>query len=57
MRRRGVETFKVTVGEDNTRANRFYEKVGFEFHDFIEVHSGERSRVWIYDLRKKGVEI
>ncbi len=49
MRRRGIKTFKVTVSENNLRANRFYEKVGFVFHTYIEVHRGERSKVWIYN--------
>lgn len=50
MREKKVKKFKVTVGSDNVRANKFYEKVGFKFLTQIEVHAGEKSNVWVHSL-------
>ncbi len=50
MKNRGVEKFRVVVGESLPRAIRFYEKIGFVFHSNISIHSGEISRVYVYEI-------
>jgi len=47
---RGVDRFKVVVGADNKRACRFYEKNGGRLVQQIEVHRGEVSNVYVFNL-------
>lgn len=47
MKKRGIESVKVTVGADNIRANEYYKKWGFEKILEIEVHKGIRSNVYV----------
>lgn len=46
-RRIGIQEIKVVVGVENIRANKFYEKVGFELHSNIFVHESEMSNVYV----------
>jgi len=50
MKKRGVKTFKVVVGEQLKPAINFYEKKGFKFLKEIEIHKGQKSRIYIYHL-------
>lgn len=43
----GADEVKVVVARDNSRANRLYEKLGFEFATEIGIHGDTRSNVWI----------
>jgi len=49
---RGVESVKITTGEELTRAQRFYEKLGAEQVASTEVHRGQRTLVYIYDIAR-----
>ena len=49
-KKRGVQRIKVVVGIENIRANKFYEKVGFELYSNIEVHEAEMSNVYVKRL-------
>lgn len=50
MKKRGIKKFKVLVGEDLKPAIRFYEKSGFKFLKQTEVHKGQKSRIYIYEI-------
>lgn len=50
FRRRGVRRIRGVVWEQNERALRFFEAVGFRFVSAVEIHPGERSRTFIADL-------
>lgn len=50
MKKRDVEAFKVLVGENLITAINFYEKSGFKFLREAEVHKGNKSRIYIYNL-------
>jgi ribosomal protein S18 acetylase RimI-like enzyme len=47
LARHGVGEAKVVVPEDNETANRFYERVGFEFLTKLSVHDDRKSNVWV----------
>lgn len=47
LERRGVGEFKVIVGTDNERANRFYERLSFRPAGSTAVHRGVSSNVWV----------
>ncbi|MFH1392113.1 MAG: GNAT family N-acetyltransferase [bacterium] len=51
MRRKKITKFKVIVGENLIRANRFYEKSGFRMHSCISIHNNQKSRIYIYDQK------
>lgn len=51
MKKRGVDDFKVVVGEKLLPAIRFYEKSGFKFVKNINIHAKELSRVYIYQIK------
>ena len=46
----GIEKFKVVVGSNLLPACRFYEKMGGILHLEIEVHKGEKSRVYVWEI-------
>ena len=48
-RRRGVNCFKVVVGDTLERANKFYLKVGCRKRGEYEVHRGEKSNVYVFE--------
>ncbi len=50
LRDRGVTEFRITTGEELKQAHRFYEKLGAERVDDIEVHSGSKTFVFIYRI-------
>lgn len=50
MKNKGVDVFKVIVGEKLKPAIKFYEKSGFKFLKNISLHSDEPSRVYIFEL-------
>lgn len=50
MSRRGVKEFKVVVGEKLKPAIGFYERVGFKFLRETEVHKGQKSLIYTYNL-------
>lgn len=50
MKKRGVKSFKVVVGEELKPAINFYEKSGFKLLGEAEVHRGEKSRIYIYEF-------
>lgn len=50
MKNKGVDVFKVIVGEELKPAIKFYEKSGFKFLKNISLHNDEPSRVYIFEL-------
>ncbi|MGH2453806.1 MAG: hypothetical protein ACRDF5_08590 [bacterium] len=50
FRRRGVRRVRGVVWEQNERALKFFEAVGFRFVSEVEIHPGERSRTFVADL-------
>lgn len=50
FRKRGVECFRVTVGSKLSSACRFYEKMGGFLQSGIEVHKGEESRIYTWQV-------
>jgi len=50
MKKRDVKVFKVLVGEDLKPAISFYESSGFKFVKETQVHKGQKSRIYIYQL-------
>jgi ribosomal protein S18 acetylase RimI-like enzyme len=47
LRTGGQDAFKVVVGGENLRANRFYEGLGYRLEARTEVHRGVTSNVWV----------
>jgi len=50
FRRRGVTRIRGVVWDQNERALRFFEGVGFRFISEVEIHPGEVSRTFVVDL-------
>lgn len=50
FRCRGVDAFRITVGEALAPAHRFYQRMGATTAADIEVHGGEPSRVYVHRL-------
>lgn len=50
FKKRGIDKFKVTVGSNLVAACKFYEKMGGILHLEIEVHKGEKSRVYVWNI-------
>lgn len=50
FKRRGCREFKVVVGSKLAPACKFYEKMGGVLHSEIEVHAGETSRVYVWEI-------
>lgn len=48
--RRGVEAFRIIVGEALAPAHRFYQRMGARISSEIEVHGGEKSMVYVHRL-------
>ena len=46
--RRGVDAFRITVGEALAPAHRFYLRMGAVPRAHIQVHRGERSVVYVH---------
>lgn len=53
FKRRGAGDFKVVVGDKLVAACKFYEKMGGRRLGDIEVHRGDKSRVYMWSLVKK----
>ena len=51
LRKRGVEEYKVVAGEKLVAANKFYRKNGFELTKQSEIHSGEKSNIYVKTLQ------
>jgi len=51
MKKRKIKEFKVLVGENLSRAIRFYEKMGFEFHSLTSVHQDKSSKIYLYNIK------
>lgn len=51
MKSRGVDNFKVMVGEKLLSAIKFYEKSGFKFVKNIDIHGNDISRLYIYQVK------
>ncbi|MGY0652476.1 GNAT family N-acetyltransferase [Luteimonas sp. A537] len=47
FRHRGVDAFRITVGEALAPAHRFYQRMGADVAGEVEVHGGERSKVYV----------
>jgi len=47
---RGVDRFKVVVGAENKRACRFYERNGGRLVQQVEIHRGEISNLFLFNL-------
>ncbi|GJM17010.1 MAG: hypothetical protein DHS20C13_23370 [Thermodesulfobacteriota bacterium] len=47
--KKNVNKFKVIVGDNLVPAKKFYEKMGGILSDEIEVHNGEKSKVYIHE--------
>jgi len=50
MKGKGVEVFKVIVGQNLRSAIKFYEKNGFQFLKNITIHGKQLSRIYIYKI-------
>ena len=50
MKKKGVKTFKVIVGEELIPAIKFYEKNGFIFLKNIVIHDNKKSRVYVFTI-------
>ncbi len=50
LRERGIPRFRVTTGEALTQAHRFYERLGAKRVSTIEVHKGQKTFVYIYEI-------
>lgn len=46
----GIDRFKITTGESLATAQRFYQKLGAENAGEIEVHKGQKTIVYIYNI-------
>jgi len=51
MKSRGVDRFKVVVGQSLIEANKFYQKNGFQFHSQEAVHRDQPSNLYIYKIK------
>jgi len=49
----GIENFKIGTGENLTRAQQFYEKMGAKKIDSIEIHKGQKSFIYTYCTANK----
>lgn len=47
---RGVHAVRVTFGSHNAPAKILYEQLGFRFHSQVEIHSGQRSAIYVISL-------
>jgi ribosomal protein S18 acetylase RimI-like enzyme len=54
FKNKGVTTFKVVAGRELVRAQRFYQKLGPTKVDSIQVHRGQSSLVYMYDIVDQG---
>lgn len=50
FRSRNIKQFKVVVGSKLIAACKFYEKIGGVFCTEVEVHKGEKSRVYVWEI-------
>jgi GNAT superfamily N-acetyltransferase len=50
FRNMGISQFKAVAGINLIKACRFYEKMGGTFHSEIEVHQGDKSRVYVWKI-------
>ncbi len=50
FRERGLSAFKITTGESLPQAQRFYERLGAKKVSTLEVHKGQKTFVYIYDI-------
>ena len=50
LRESGVETFRITTGESLVRAQRFYERLGAKKVASIQIHQGQETLVYIYEI-------
>lgn len=50
FKKKKINKFKVVVGSNLTAACRFYEKMGGVLHSEVEVHKGEKSRIYIWKI-------
>ncbi|HRR07039.1 MAG TPA: GNAT family N-acetyltransferase [Victivallales bacterium] len=48
FRKRGINSFKIPTGASLTRAHRFYEKMGATKVCDFELHSGEKTIIYVY---------
>lgn len=48
----GIDKMKIIVGSQLLSAQQFYEKMGAEEVSEIEVHKGEKSKVYIHEIKK-----
>ncbi|MEK7376956.1 MAG: GNAT family N-acetyltransferase, partial [Candidatus Margulisiibacteriota bacterium] len=51
FKKRNISKFKIVVGSNLLQAQRFYEKMGCGFVSEIEVHKGEKSKFYIYNIK------
>lgn len=50
MQQKGIGEFRVTTGETLVQAHRFYERLGAKWVSSIEVHRGQKTRVYTYTI-------
>lgn len=50
LRDRGVDEFRITTGAELIRAQRFYESLGAKQVCSMEVHKGQTTVVFVYDI-------
>jgi hypothetical protein len=49
---RSIKKFKIVVGDNLKQAKRFYEKMGAQKVRKIELHKGEASWVYFFELKE-----
>lgn len=50
FRARGIDRFRIAVGEDLGPAHRFYRRMGAEVVGSMEVHGGARSLLYVHEI-------
>jgi ribosomal protein S18 acetylase RimI-like enzyme len=50
FKERGIKEFKIATGDELIPAQKFYEKIGAEKVNTLEIHKGHQSLVYIYKI-------
>ncbi|WP_297888154.1 GNAT family N-acetyltransferase [Sulfurihydrogenibium sp.] len=53
FKKRKIYSFKIVVGSNLTKAIRFYEKMGCKKIAEIEIHKGEKSYIYVYNIKSE----
>jgi len=53
FKKQKINSFKIIVGSNLNRASKFYEKIGCKKTTEIEIHKGEKSYIYVYNIKQK----